>query len=284
MSNKGKSLVTGASGFVGRAAVAALRNAGWDVTETSRSKPAGGCGDIVHLDLDDPATILSLPESLQFDAIVHLGARVGWSGETESELLLPNVISTGLLARLAEDRGAYFLFASAAIVHGARSEKIDADSEIILDTVYGKSKWLAEQLASATNARLCILRPGGIFGADGPAHLGLNRSIADARRGRTPLLKGSGNNMRNYVFVKDVAEAILYALDEQLSGIHLLAGRESLPIKEMLQVLCDEFMPGTHPLEENGADALDQVIEPSAALPATRSFREAIIDIREASR
>lgn len=281
MNEVGTVLVTGASGFIGRATVTALRDAGWDVTETSRNKAEADSGAAIYLDLEDPASILALYEAHRFDAIVHLGARVGWSGETDSELLLPNVLATGLLAHLAETWAAYFLFCSAAIVHGARSSRIEAGSDLNPDTAYARSKWLAEQIVGCSGTQHCILRLAGVFGGDGPAHLGLNRSIADIRQGQAPIQTGAGGNLRNYIYVNDVGNAIAYALNQRLTGTHLLAGKDELSIREMLQILCDIFMPGTHPTRESGAKALDQIIVSSDALPETASFRDAIIDIRE---
>jgi nucleoside-diphosphate-sugar epimerase len=90
--------------------------------------------------------------------------------------------------------------------------------------------------------------------------------------------------LRNYIYVKDVAQAIVHALQEHLSGTHLLAGHEYISVGEMLQQVCDTFAPGSHPLLKDGSEAADQVITPSPLLPMTRGFREALIDIREECR
>lgn len=37
-----------------------------------------------------------------------------------------------------------------------------------------------------------ILRIGGVFGKDGPHHLGLNKSIDNAFKGITPIVYGGG--------------------------------------------------------------------------------------------
>lgn len=48
--------------------------------------------------------------------------------------------------------------------------------------------------------------------------------------------------------------------------------------------VCDPIMPGSNPVLKNGPQATDQLIEPSSSLPMTRSFREALIDIRDRCR
>jgi len=277
-------LITGATGFIGRATVAALTEAGWQIVQGVRTDDGTLASGTVHLDLADPATILVLAKGPRCDAIVHLGARVGLSGEAESEMFTPNVLATGCLAYLCNLWGAHLIYASTAIVHGVRNETINSDSPVCPDTAYARSKWLGEQLIEASNARHCILRIAGVFGNDGPAHLGLNRAIEGAIRGEPPVQFGSGSALRNYVYVKDVAQAIIYALQKSVTGAHLLAGHDVLPVKEMLGQVCAAFAPGLHPVIKEGAQALDQVITPSESLPQTRGFLDALIDIRKGSR
>ena len=176
-------LVTGATGFIGRATLSALADAGWQITKGSRSAGEPLVEGAVRLDLAEPATLLALAKQVHFDAVVHLGARVGLAGEAEAELFVPNVLSTACLAYLAGLWNAHLIFASAAIVHGVRNEAIKSDSPVSTDTAYAKSKWLGEQLLSASNARHCVMRIAGVFGCDGPVHLGLNRAIDGAIKG-----------------------------------------------------------------------------------------------------
>jgi UDP-glucose 4-epimerase len=277
-------LVTGATGFIGRATVSALVDAGWQVTRGARSVGEHLTQGVAYLDLADPVTILALAKGRRYDAIVHLGAHIGWSGAAESEMFAPNVLATGCLAYLAGLWDAHVVYASAAIVHGVRNELINSESPVNLETAYVKSKWLGEQLLEASNALHCILRIAGVFGCNGPTHLGLNRAKDGAIKGEPLLQIGSGTALRNYVYVKDVAQAIVFALQVRLEGKHLLAGHEVMPVSAMLQEICDIFSPGLHPVTKDGSPAINQVITPSPYLPKTRDFREALIDIREGCR
>ncbi|UCV10583.1 NAD(P)-dependent oxidoreductase [Dechloromonas denitrificans] len=282
-SGKKTVLVTGATGFVGKASVAALKAAGWQVTQGVRSANSFVGGECISLDLSDPAAILALAEKSCFEAIVHLGAHVDLSNSTaaDAQMYVPNVLSTGCLAKLARDSGARLIFASTAIVHGARTEYIGTNSSVIPDTAYASGKWLGEQLLDAAQIDACILRIAGIFGAGGPSHLGLNRAIDGAIKGQAPSQIGSGEVLRNYVYVKDVAQAIVHALQNELSGTHLLSGHDVMPIGIVLQEVCNIFLPGQSPRLQPGIDGVSQIIEPSPFLPKTRGYREALIDIRE---
>lgn len=271
-------LVTGANGFLGRATVSALTAAGWRVTKGLKDAAEDLSGDSVRLDLCQPETVLAL-QSMRFDAIVHLGARVELSGATEAQLFVPNVLATGCLAHLAAVWNAHLLFASTAVVHGLRTEHICAATPVTADTPYARSKWLAEELLAASGSRHCVFRIGGIFGANGPEHLGLNRAITGAVQGVAPTRIGSGQALRNYVYVKDVAKAIAHALLEEMTGTHLVAGGETLSVAKMLQEVCNIFTPGAEVVVKDGPEAASQVIEPSSCLPGTRCFREALFDI-----
>lgn len=274
-------LLTGATGFIGRETVLALVGVGWRVTKGYRSAGKAIVNGHIHLDLSEPATILALKREVRFDAIVHLGAHIGLSGTTESEMFVPNVLSTGCLAYLARLWDAPLIFASTAIVHGVKKETIEFDSPICPDTAYANSKWLGEQLLSASGSHYCVLRIAGVFGCGGPAHLGLNRAIDGAMRGEPPIQMGSGEAVRNYIYVKDVANAIVYALQERLEGTHLLAGHEGMRISRMLQEVCDLFLPGQQPVLKDGPEAMSQIIKPSTHMPRSRGFCQALTDIRK---
>ncbi len=278
-------LVTGATGFVGQAAVATLVAGGWNVTLAVRNSLCSQKGPAtctrVTLDLRRPADILALAEHGPFDAIVHLGTRVGFSGETDADLYGPNVLATALLAHLAVLWQAHFIFASGTLVHGNAKETIDLEPITVCPVMpYAKSKWLGEKLIEASQIQSCILRIGGIYGASGPAHLGINRAIDAALKGEVPTQIGSGDALRNYIYVKDAANAIVFALENKLEGVHLIAAHDILSISEMLQGICDIFLPASSPQMKPGADAVNQVVKPSLQFPKTRTFRSALLDIK----
>lgn len=274
-------LITGAAGFIGRATVAALRDTGWKIIQGVRMVDGSSVSGTAHLDLADPSSILAFAKEQRCDAIIHLGASVDLSGEADSGMFASNVLATGCLAYLANLWGAHLIYASTAIVHGARNEIISSTSPVCPDTPYAKSKWLGEQLIEASNARHCILRIAGVFGRAGPDHLGLNRAIAGVLKGEPPLQVGTGTALRSYVYVGDVARAIVYVLQEQMTGTHLLAGHEVISVSDMLRLACHTLAPGLHPVIKDGEEAINQVVTPSALLPRTRGFLDALIDIKE---
>jgi len=276
--NAGVVLVTGAKGFLGRETVLHLEAAGWTVYQAVRSNRQHDRE--VVLDFDGLGFSLSLDDLPQLDAIVHLAAKVDFSANDVSPLFQTNIVATATLAEFARRRGIRFIFASSALVAGARANRIARDSSPNTDTPYAKSKWIAEELIAASGVSGAILRIGGIFGLNGPSHLGLNRAIQSIFAGNQPEMVGGGEPRRNYIYVKDVAATIVDVLQRDISGTHLVAGSETLSIGDMLKALCAVFLPGCEPFRVDGGAGFDQLIDPSPDLLRGRSFKAALDDMR----
>lgn len=276
---KRRVLVSGADGFLGQSTVWALRSAGWEVVKGVRSPQGGDVSESYVFDLEEPNSILDLASKPPVDAIVHLATKVGWKGETDRDLFIPNVVGTACLLSVARHWDSRFVHASAAIVCGATAEVIRPSSLVNPDTAYGKSKWVAEQMIGASGLDHCILRFGGIYGLNGPEHLGLNRAIRLALQGHPPVIMGSGSARRNYLYVKDAADAILAALDQEITGVHLVSGCEILSIADIMRCLCRVMLPGCMPLTAEAPDAKDQIIISSPEFSNARRFDEAFSDM-----
>ena len=273
-----KVLITGANGFTGYNLVEALEGSEWEAIPLTQEKT--GFKNEVTIDFC-AAEFAGVLETLPaVEAVVHLGARVGWAGQTRAELFQPNVLATAQLVNWVRQHHGYFIFASAALICGERNTHITPGCQRDTENDYLYSKWLGEEIIEMSGIRAAILRISGIFGKNGPAHLGLNRAIAGALKGKPPVLTGSGNIKRNYIYVKDLCRAIRYCLDREMAGSHLVAGSFTNTMAEMLEMICTELLPGQKPEIRPGSDGFDQVVDPSPLLPQTRTFAEAIKDIK----
>ena len=269
--------MTGANGFIGKAVVRELIERNFEIIPVVRT--ASGQKNEIVLDFCDQNfyhAIYSLPRA---DVIVHLGARVGLNGATRPELFMPNVVATAVLADWARRNGTYFIFSSTAIVCGSKNPLISAASMSSPDTEYGYSKWLAEEMIRMSGIKHAILRISGVFGKDGPRHLGINMAIDNARKGIVPTQYGKGEIKRNYIYVKDLCEVVISCIENGIEGIHLVAGSIINTVAEMLNIICANFFPGKKPECHEGSAGKDQIIEHSKALPHGRLFEDAIKDI-----
>lgn len=278
-SAKKRLLVTGASGFVGRALLMNFNQADWELIPLVRTSI--NFKNEVIADFYDSDFYVKINSLRPVDAIVHLGAKVLWGVNSVSDFFVPNVFATGILTEWANRTGAYLILSSTATVCGARNPYITSDSKPNPDTGYSYSKWLSEEMVRMSGATSAILRISGIFGLHGPSHLSLNTAIDNALKGIVPVQHGSGEIRRSYIYVKDLIDIIRFCVNNKIEGTHLVAGSSVNTIAEMLQVICNICIPGTIPDGRAGNNGIDQVVELSSQLPTVRSFEEAMRDIKK---
>ncbi|GAA2038782.1 UDP-glucose 4-epimerase GalE [Catenulispora yoronensis] len=227
-------LVTGATGFVGYAAVHRLLGAGHDVIATSRSAEAqwpGGAVKLVHGDLRDREFARQLVRDA--DAVVHLAAltRVRESFDQPEDYAAVNVTGTeNLLAAIEEGgRSCPFVNLSTAVVYGTpERQPISEDFATAPSNPYGVTKLAGEQAvrraAEAGVVAGVSLRGFNICGAvENRADSDLSRIVPKAvavAAGRFPELavNGDGRAIRDFVHVADVAEAVVLALGHAAPG------------------------------------------------------------------
>jgi len=278
MNNDTTILIIGSTGFIGSAITKRLRHLGYNILTTTRDKSYVNNKNIFFLDLSKPETIINL--TVNCDVIIHFGAKIAWSHKYGKEMLSSNTIATGLISSLASNLKARLIFASTVTVNGINTTKISSESLIITDTLYGKSKWIAEELIRMSGVEYCILRIGGVFGLNGPDHLGINKSIYNAISKKPPTLYGDGRGMRNYIYLWDVVEAVVYIIKNNINGVHLLSGTHKTTVNAMLNDICKVFDLDKILYKNSGEKIEDQLVEPSQFLPNTRSFVSALKDIR----
>jgi UDP-glucose 4-epimerase len=183
-----------------------------------------------------------------------------------------NTISTTKLAAYACKRSSYFIFASAVGVHGSKPTAFDDTTPINPENNYAMSKYLAEVILKTFVQNYTILRIGGIYGLDGPGHLGLNSAITNAYyKKEKPTIKGSGKAKRNYICVYDVAQWILYLLgryeangyksDKHTQETLYLAGSEVMTIEGYLREVADILLSGDDINRIDGQESKDMVIK-----------------------
>lgn len=262
-------LVTGSDGFLGRAVMRRLRQRSDEVVPVTRRVPAAV--GAMSCELSDPAALALMLRAVAPSVVVNLSATVDFTAGSLPRLYAVNALCPGVCAAYCATSAALLIQASTVAVHGLQTTRLAADVPVAPDTDYGQSKWLGEQNVRASGCDSAVIRFGGIFGNGGPSHLGINRSIGAARLGQRPVLIGSGRARRNYIYVDDAAAAIETAIDQRLTGVFYGAG-ETRSLRDMLQSICDVWLPGQSPEMKPGSEAADQVIAGSAELGAPRSF------------
>ncbi|KQO65151.1 NAD-dependent epimerase/dehydratase family protein [Curtobacterium sp. Leaf261] len=239
-------LVTGASGFLGRAVATAVRDAGHEV-RTFQRRPSG----LVPRDgLEDRLGSVTSPSDVQaavsgMDAVVHLAAKVSLAGDPR-EFDRVNVLGTRLLLDAARSAGVTrtVFVSSPSVAHAGASIVGDDALPASPSTArgdYARTKAVAELAALGMDTddfRVVAVRPHLVWG---PGDTQLVARIVDrARRRRLPLL-GDGAALIDTTYVDNAASAMVAALD-RVDDVHgnayVVTNGEPRPVAELLAGIC----------------------------------------------
>jgi nucleoside-diphosphate-sugar epimerase len=208
-----KVVVTGASGFVGHALLAALPRAGHEAValDLRKARFAGG------------------------DVIVHLAA-IAHRGASPEEFERVNVKLAKQVAQDAAARGVGLVFLSSVKVHGEVSgAPFTERSAIAPRDSYAASKARAEEaLAAIEGLRLAVLRPPLVYGPRVKANF---LRLTQAIEGGIPLPFASIRNRRSLVYVGNLVEAVLQCLGRE--GTYLVSDGSPLSTPELCRALGD---------------------------------------------
>jgi UDP-glucose 4-epimerase len=241
-------LVTGGSGFIGSHVIPALQAQGAVVSNVdlvAPPRPLPGVSTVVG-DLTDPEIVRAAVTD-DIDAVVHLAAATSVlvSIERPARTIDVNVVATAaLLERCREVGVRSFVFASTNAVAGPVPPDRRIDEQVVLQplTPYGASKAAAEMLMSAYTAvydvRCVPLRFTNVYG---PGMTGKDSIVARIMRaalsGDGMSVYGAGQQVRDYVYVEDVAAAVCLALGQpDLAGPVVIGAGQSYSVLDILEI------------------------------------------------
>ena len=240
-----KLLVTGGAGYVGSVCAATLLEAGHDVTiidnfSTGNREAVPSQATLVEGDVADvTAEVLAQGD---FDGVVHCAARslVGESVEMPAEYWQHNVVTTlTLLEAMRTHSVDNLVFSSTAATYGEPEQTpITEDMPTQPTNPYGASKlaidYMITSYAKAYGLKATSLRYFNVAGAYGD--IGENREIethlipivlqvALGHRDKIFIFGDDwdtedGTAVRDYIHVRDLADAHLLALEANVSGEH----------------------------------------------------------------
>ena len=247
-------LVTGATGFVGKALVERINaQDGMFVRAVFRSEVGALPDDVETVCIGDLNATNNWREALSdVDVIIHAAARVHVMDDTANDPLTEfrkvNLEGTLNLARQAVQAGVKrFIFISSIKVNGEETvlgKPFTADDAPDPVDPYGVSKAETEQalleIASSTGLEVVIIRPVLVYGPGVKANF---QSLMKWIYKGVPLPLGAVYNQRSLVALENLVSFIIHCIDHPKAAneIFLISDGKDVSTTELLQKVATAF-------------------------------------------
>ena len=205
-----RALVTGSTGFTGRALVAHLRQHGVEVACVSAAAPRPG---VEAADFSDTDALLALLQRLRPTHILHLSGAL--DTPNLSTALSANALHGAALLDAVQRSSLdvrTLLVGSAAEYGPLGGSQLPASEQLPAHPVtpYGCAKLAQTHLALASGLPVVVVRPSNIVGPGMPKSLAIGRfaaALAEIARGQAPpvLRVGDLAAIRDFIDVQDAA-------------------------------------------------------------------------------
>ena len=228
-----KVVVTGASGFVGRALLARLAAAGLETCGVSRSPGA------------DLLQVASYADSPAGDVLVHLAedsdrGRVNALGEAYVESA---VRTTQALLQ----RGyAMVIYVSSSTLYGDQTiHPLAADAPTLARDAYARAKLLCEK--TVLEHRGLVIRFSNLYGP-GMAGNNVLSDILSQLSGEGPLVVQDDSPVRDFLWIGDAVDLILKAIERKLAGVINGGSGTGTSIRELARLILTLAGQATRPV------------------------------------
>ena len=246
-------IVTGGAGFIGSNLTLALQekfpDARITVIDDFRSGDfknlAGYGGDFIAQDL----ATLNWREKFgdeRFDAIFHLASITDTTNHDQFEQVHDNVESFRRILNFARPTKTRIIYASSASIYGAVTQASVESNGAAPANVYSFSKAILDNIAMRETREnpdwiIIGLRYFNVYGPR-EAHKGIPASMVyhlagQMKAGQRPRIFKHGEQKRDFVYVKDVVEGSIVALEASQSGIYNLGSGQARSFNELVDIL-----------------------------------------------
>jgi len=267
-----KVLVIGGSGFIGSHVADALSDSGHQVTiydarPSPYIRPDQQQLIGTTLNRDQVAAAIESQEAVyNFAGIPHLDVGLKYPIETVEQNILATVITLEAAKRVGVKR---YVYASSIYVYSEGG------------SFYRCSKQAAElyidEYQRLFGLDYTILRYGTIYGPRADDHNSIRRYLKQALQERRITLNGTGEEVREYIHVKDAARSSVDILSDQYRNEHVvLTGQHPMRYRDLLTMI-REIVGRDIEIEIKPADAQDPKYSSSGHFVVTPySFRPKI--------
>ena len=243
-----KFMISGASGFIGKALCAELLRRGQSVNAAVRSgNSLIEKAEVIIVGAIDSKT--NWADALRdVDVVIHLAARVHVMRESATdplaEFLKVNLHGTSNLARQAACSGAKrLIYVSSIKVNGEQTNATQSFTELDEPTppdFYSISKWQAEQalwrIAQETGLEIVVVRPPLVYG---PGVKGNFAQMLAVVTKHIPLPFASVHNRRSLIYVGNLVDALITCATHPVAAgqTYLVCDGEDVSTPDLLRRL-----------------------------------------------
>lgn len=223
-------LVTGASGFLGGAVVAAARATGWEVAGTALTHP-----EWLALDVRDAEAVADVVGAVAPDAIIHTAYR-----QHGDEAMAVNAIGAGHVAAAARSRvrpPARLVHVSSDAIFAGDGDRGLREGDVVRPvTPYGATKAAGEVAVQVANPDALMVRTSLLVGGPGHApspHEALALAVARGEQQMTFFT----DEVRSPIQVDDLAAALLELAGQEGSGPLHVGGADAVSRLELARLV-----------------------------------------------
>ena len=221
-------VLLGSNGFVGSSAYELLLKKGISVLPISREKI-----DLTQKDAGNNLAELINPR----DTLLFVSAK---APVKNNEMLVQNILMAQSVSEaIQKSPVSHLIYISSDAVYSDNSGLLNESSPTEPNSLHGLMHLIREtMLKTAWNGAICILRPTLIYG-DGDPHNGYgpNRFKRLIEKGEDISLFGNGEEQRDHVWIKDVAEIIALCVIHRSKGILNIATGKVVSFREIAEKL-----------------------------------------------
>jgi UDP-glucose 4-epimerase len=217
--------------------------------------------DLTNIKSSEALSSLLLPT----DTILFIAAKA--PVKNERMFLINLKICKTVCEALEKVKVSHVIYISSDAVYSDIASPLNEDSDTEPNSLHGLMHLTREiMLKNIYHGPLCILRPTLIYGSKDPHNgYGPNQFIRLTKKNKEIVLFGNGEELRDHVWVKDVANIIVLTIINQTNGVLNIATGKLYSFLDIAETIIKIFkskikilkLTRTGPMPHNGYRAFD---------------------------
>lgn len=246
--------VTGATGFIGSHLCKELIRRGYTVFGLSQSGRIHNIKSLLnqkefHLQSGNIRDVRVLSDIIRVNnikVVFHLAAQLPQGENLDNPFLCFDINARGTLNLLnvAYLNGVNkFIYASTMSVYSEPPKYLPIDEKhpVQPSTIYGVSKLEGELYCNIYSKamNIVVLRYGGAYGNGQPKHKVVPAFISQALYNRPITIYGDGTQTSDFVYVNDIVQGTLLALEKGKTGVYNIGSGEDMRIRDLAEQIIE---------------------------------------------